>query len=318
MFKLARDAMRTRFELVIADGGDEADHRAAAEAALDEVERVEVQLSAYRDDAELYRVNQSAATSAVKVDPRLFAFLRRAQQLSALTDGAFDMTVGPLMRVWKLAGASGSETDAIPADAEIAGALERVGMNRMLKLDDGAQSVNFTCEGVWLDPGANGKGFALERAANLLRDMGIRSALIHGGTSTAVAIGAPENAAGWRIAIQHPTEAKELLAEVFLKDAALSVSAVHGKTFSAAGKTFGHVIDPRTGRPVESNVLAAVVTESATDADALSTAALVSGTSGVDALMTVWPKASFLIAYKSERAQLHCARTGDAFQWRNE
>lgn len=313
MFKLARDAMRTRFEIVIADGGDEADHRAAAEAALDEVERVEAQLSAYREDAELYRVNHSAAKSAVKVDPRLFAFLKRAQQLSALTDGAFDMTVGPLMRVWKLAGASGSEAEVIPAEADIASALVLVGMKRVLKLDDAAQSVGFAREGVWLDPGAIGKGYALERAANLLRDMGVRSALIHGGTSTAVAIGAPENAAGWRIAIQHPTEANEHLAEVLLKDSALSVSAVHGKTFRAAGKTFGHVLDPRTGRPVESNVLAAVVTESATDADALSTAALVGGSSTFDVLDKEWPEASFLVAYASARGNLHCAKSGSKF-----
>jgi len=314
MFKLARDAMRTRFEIVIADGGDEADHRAAAEAALDEVERVETQLSAYREDAELYRVNHCAAKGAVKVDQRLFAFLQRAQQLSALADGAFDMTVGPLMRVWKLAGTSGAQADTVPDDDAIAEALQCVGMNRVMELDASAQSVHFKRESVWLDPGAIGKGYALERAANLLRDMGIRNALIHGGTSTAVALGNAENMNGWRIAIQHPTEAKEHLAEVLLKDAALSVSAVHGKTFRAAGKTFGHVIDPRTGRPVESNVLAAVVTESATDADALSTAALVTGASGFESIAKTWPGVGILVASAGPTWQLHCATFGDRFQ----
>lgn len=318
MFKLAREAMRTRFEVVIADRGEEADLRAAAEAALDEVERVEAQLSAYREDAELYRVNHAAAKMPVRADPRLFAFLKRAQQLSALTDGAFDMTVGPLMRTWKLAGVSEAEAGAIPSEESIRDALKLVGMNRVMTLDDASQSIRFAHDGVWLDPGAIGKGYALERAANLLRDMGIRNALIHGGTSTAVAIGTAENAAGWRIAIQHPTEAKEHLAEVKLKDAALSVSAVHGKTFRAAGKTFGHVIDPRSGRPVEGNILAAVVTESATDADALSTAALVSGSSAFSTYAQQWPAASFLVASASPSGHLHCAKMGDGFLFRNE
>jgi len=315
MFKLARDAMRTRFEIVLADSGDEADLRAAAEAALDEIERVEAQLSAYRDDAELYRVNHAAANAPVKVDPRLFAFLKRAQELSAMTDGAFDMTVGPLMRVWKLAGVSDSEAGAVPSDDAVKEALELVGMNRVMELNDAAQSIHFTREGVWLDPGAIGKGYALELAAKLLREMGIRHALIHGGTSTAVAIGAAENMAGWRIAIQHPTEPKEHLAEVMLKDASLSVSAVHGKTFRAAGKTFGHVIDPRSGLPVASNILAAVVTESATDADALSTAALIGGSSAFDAYARQWPAASFLVASTSPSGHLHCANLGDRFRF---
>ncbi len=100
-----------------------------------------------------------------------------------------------------------------------------------------------------------------------------------------------------------------------LKDAALSVSAVHGKTFRAAGKTFGHVTDPRSGRPVESNILAAVVTESATDADALSTAALVSGSSAFATYAQQWPAASFLVASTSSSGHLHCANLGDRFQF---
>jgi thiamine biosynthesis lipoprotein len=291
---LALEAMRTRFEVVMPLGADEdpSDLRAAGEAGLAEIAAVEAWLSAYRPDSALCAVNAHAASTPVRVEARVMAFLRRARALSVATDGAFDPTVGPLMDVW---GLTGDAAGGIPADVEIVGARSLVGIDRNVLLDEQAQTVSLAARGVRLDPGGIGKGFALDRAADLLREMGVRRALLHGGTSTVITFGAPtESPNGWPVAVQHPLQPNAHLATAYLRDSALSVSAVHGKSFWAEGRRFGHVLDPCTGRPVEKTLLAAVIAPSATETDALSTALLVLGASGIGRLRERFPQASFL------------------------
>ncbi len=163
-----------------------------------------------------------------------------------------------------------------------------------------------------LDLGAIGKGFAIERAAELLRDAGVTSALLHGGTSTVCAIGHPPDAEFWKVAIEDPKsrtgvppvpgsspQASPPLATVSLKDEAMSVSAIWGKFFQAEGKTFGHILDPRTGQPATDAVLAAVVLPSATETDALSTALLTLGPAGHQRLSTLRPAMKTLLACES-------------------
>jgi thiamine biosynthesis lipoprotein len=156
-----------------------------------------------------------------------------------------------------------------------------------------------------LDLGAIGKGYAIERAAEVLREAGVTSALLHGGTSSVQALGHPPDAAFWKVAIerpqpgpgspstwlaiQPPASSPGLLATVPLCDEAMSVSAVWGKSFQAEGRTFGHVIDPRTGQPATGAVLAAVVLPSATETDALSTALLTLGPGGHDTVAKLRP-----------------------------
>jgi FAD:protein FMN transferase len=299
MFHLARTAMRTRFEIAIADKGDAGDLRAAAEGALDEIERVEMQLSAYNPDAELYRLNQRAAQEAVVVEPRLFAFLKLARELSERTGGAFDPTVGPLMKAWRLTGTPDAENTA-PAPEILAAARECVGFSRVVELDEIACSVRFSRAGVWIDPGAIGKGYALDRAADLLREAGIQNALLHGGTSSVIALGTPPNESGWKVVVRHPLKKGEHLVESLMSNTILSVSAIHGKTVQVGGKSIGHVIDPRNGLPVESNLMAVAVTplswSSAAEADAFSTAVLVAG--DWKCIANLGSDASFIVAKK--------------------
>lgn len=268
---LACRAMATRFEIVLW-GGEEAHLRAAGEEALAEIQRLEAQLSLYREESDLHDLNIRAAYEPVPVEPRLFHLLERARDLSAETGGAFDITLAPLLRAWGFVGGSGR----MPDEAEITAAREATGMNRV-ELNAQNFTVRFLKEGVTLDLGAIGKGYAIERAAEIVRECGVGGALLHGGTSTVQAVGAQPDGSAWRIAIRPPHLSNEPLAVIPLQDSALSVSAVWGKSFTQEEIRYGHVLDPRTGRPVQNALLAAVSCSSATDSDALSTALLVLG-----------------------------------------
>lgn len=294
---LARQAMATRFELVLC-GERPAALQAAGEEALDEIERLESLLSLYRPGSAVAQLNARAHAEPVRVTPELFVLLEHAQRLHAESEGALDVTIGPLMRCWGFLGGSG----AWPATAAIAEARSRVGME-LIALHRADFTVQFRRAGVLLDLGAIGKGYAIQQAMELLREAGVTRALLHGGTSTVAALGTPPDADAWKIGIELPDAGKAAtqfspggqlptvgdppenpLAVVALRDEALSVSAVQGKCFVRAGRTYGHVLDPRTGFPTSQAVLAAVVLPSATEADALSTALLTNGLAGLDRL----------------------------------
>jgi thiamine biosynthesis lipoprotein len=158
-----------------------------------------------------------------------------------------------------------------------------------------------------LDLGAVGKGYAVGRAAELLREAGVASALIHGGTSTAYAIGQPPAAESWSIAIERPpapfaAAPMPNLPNVALKDEALSASAAWGRFFQSEGRTFGHVLDPRNGQAVADTLLSAVVLPSATETDALSTALLVMSLPGLDAMAQLRPGVKTLLLMEVEGA----------------
>ena len=283
---LARNAMATRFELVL-NGDNPIALRAAGEEALDEVERLESQLSLYRPGSEIGQLNARAAHEPVHVSPELFALLQHADHLHAETGGAFDITIAPLVRCWGFMDNQGK----MPSPEAVVEARTKVGMEHV-QLDPANRTVRFARDGMMLDLGAIGKGYAVERAAEFLRDAGVTSALLHGGTSTLAAIGQPPEAEAWTVAIERPPAAVgEIpfpeLAAVRLMDESLSVSAVWGRTFQAEGRNFGHVIDPRTGQPVEGAWLSAVVLPTATETDALSTALLTLGSTGLERLVSL-------------------------------
>ena len=344
---LARDAMATRFEVVL-HGENPVSLRAAGEEALDEIERLEAQLSLYRPTSEIARLNARAARQPVRVEPGLFRMLQHAQQLCRESGGTFDITVGPLMRCWGFLKGSG----ALPSPEEIEAARAQVGMQHV-QLNPKDFTVQFLREGMMLDLGAIGKGYAIEQAADILREIGVTSALLHGGTSTIVAIGHPPDADDWKVAIEYPkdrrtgvppvpeaTEAGEegrerswdaklgeaanrpeacpgLLAVVPLRNESLSVSAVWGKSFQSGTQTYGHIIDPRTGQPASRAALAAVALPSATETDALSTALLTVGIPGHDAIANLRPgMRTLLLAREGENLRVETRGIAEASQRR--
>ncbi len=299
--KLAREAMATRFEIVL-HGENPISLRAAGEEALDEIEWVESQLSIYRTDSQINHANQRAASEPVKIEPTIFSLLERCVELNELTGGAFDITLGPLIRCWGFMGGSGS----IPAPEAIQEAQSLVGIDRM-KLNDEDYTIEFDQEGAMLDLGSIGKGYALERAKEILEENGITSALLHGGTSTVATIGTPPNQEAWKIAITRPLSQEEAaksaegdpelktVGVANLNGNALSVSAIWGKSFQTENREYGHVIDGTTGEPTVGAAQAAVTLPSATDADAISTALLVAGNKGIAWLDKHFPNNQYLL-----------------------
>ena len=267
---VAAEAMATRFEVAI-HGAAEATLRAAAEEALGEIARLESMLSLYQPTSEIAHINERATHEPVPVSPDLLTLLLRCRSLHAETDGAFDITIAPLMRCWRFM----NDTGAVPSDDAIAAALTCTGMQHV-RLDEKNCTVSLEKEGVMLDLGSIGKGYALEQAAALLVENEFENFLIHGGTSTVCAHGTQADGAPWRIAVKHPDEGKPPLQIVDLKNESLSVSGIGGKSFmDNEGNEQGHVIDPRTGRPTQAARVAAVICESATESDAWATALMV-------------------------------------------
>jgi thiamine biosynthesis lipoprotein len=303
---LARNAMATRFEMVL-HGDDPAHLRAAGEEALEEIERLESRLSIYRESSEISAVNARAAISPVRVSPAVFDLLQCAKALHRETRGAFDISIAPLVRCWGFMGGTGR----MPEPAEIEDARARVGMDLVL-LNPEDRSVRFSRPGVMLDLGAIGKGYAIAQSAEILREAGVSSALLHGGSSTIYALGHPPDSQAWQVAIERPARAgespAELIATVPLLDEALSVSAVWGRSFIAEGKTLGHVLDPRSGRPAGSAMIAAVVLPDATETDALSTALLVLGPEGHDDIAKLRAGMRSLVVSESESGPVSSAR----------
>jgi thiamine biosynthesis lipoprotein len=168
-------------------------------------------------------------------------------------------------------------------------------------LDGENGAVRFDQEGVMIDLGAIGKGYAIDCAVETLREAGVASALLHGGTSTVYGIGSPPGEEGWKIAIAPAPDQPPRQIAVVLRDNALSVSAVWGRAFEANGKKYGHVIDPRTGWPVNNAVQSAVVLPSATESDALSTALLVMGLEGHEAISRLRPGMRTIVMAPAEQ-----------------
>ncbi len=304
---LACHAMATRFELVL-HGENSTALRAAGEEAIEQIERLEAQLSLFRPGSEIANLNANAARGPVRVSPSLFALLQQARKLNEESDGVFDITIAPLVRCWGFMGGSGR----FPRPEEVAEARAKVGMG-LVKLNPVDLTVQFARDGVMLDLGAIGKGYAVEQAAEVLREAGVTGALVHGGTSTVQALGAPPGEEFWTIAIETPSPVPDapptLLATVPLAAEAMSVSGVQEKSFQMQGRTYSHIIDPRTGEPATGTVLAAVVLPSATETDALSTALLTVGAAGHDAIAELRPGMRTLVVTESG-GQLHAEAKG--------
>ena len=272
VLRVSRQAMATHFEVLLPFGNPAM--QLAAESALDVIDELEEQLSVYKPTSEVTHLNEHAFAEPVKLEPRLFQLLLRAAHLSYETQGAFDIATGALTKTWGFYQRQGR----VPTPMERSQAMESTG-SRFLAFDADGQSVRYLRNGTEINLGAIGKGYALDRAVEVLRDeYGVRRALIHGGSSSVRSIGSLNpDGRGWPVRLKHPWREDVSLGTLFLADACMGTSSATYQHFEYNGKKLGHVLDPRTGWPATGVQQVSVIAPTAADADALSTALFVLG-----------------------------------------
>jgi thiamine biosynthesis lipoprotein len=256
------NAMGSTYSVVVY-GDDEARLRAAVEDASEEARRLDHLLSNYIPASEWSQVNQQASRQPVRVSTELFQLLTACVEYSRESDGAFDISVGPLMKVWGFYKGTGH----LPHRAEVRGAMAHVGYQNIL-LDPKARTVRFLKDGVELDPGGIGKGYAVDKMVAILKEDGVTSALVSASGSSIYGLGAPPNEPGWKIKIRDPKDASKSVAEVTLHDNSLSTSGNYEKFFWAEGKLYSHIMDPRSGYPSEGMLAVSVVSPRTIDSEA--------------------------------------------------
>ena len=287
---------------VLVEASEPLEARQIFDVAFEEIERVESDLSDYRPSSEVSRINRDAAASPVTVDPEIFRLLDDCLQMSRRSDGAFDITIGPLVDVWGFFGGQGS----LPSKVALDRAREKVGW-RHVDLDPDARTVFFRRRGVRIDLGAVGKGVAVDAARRRLLDAGVKQPLLLSlGRSTFRALGAHER--GFPVEVRSPFQADLVLSEVVLVDLALSTSGDREKFFELEGRRYGHILDARTGWPVEGRAQVSILAADATRSDLLSTALFVLGPARGAALLEDTPSSAtrssalFVAADTADRA----------------
>ena len=265
-------AMGTRFR-VAAYGEKRGFVASVVAAAFEQVRRGELMLSHYRPESELSLINRHAAEGPWKVSEPMLDLLAWCLDQSRLSEGGFDMTVGPLMRVWGFFRDAGR----IPSAAEISRALAVVGY-QYVELDRRRRTVRFLREGVELDPGGMGKGYAVDLMADVMREAGLERFFISAGGSSLYAGDAPpSDERGWRVSIRGGEKDAATVEKLYLTQESLSTSGSYEKFFKIDGKLYNHLMSPRTGRPVEGMISVSVTAPTTLESEVWATALFVNG-----------------------------------------
>jgi thiamine biosynthesis lipoprotein len=302
LLEISRRAMATDFQVYLDAIRHKQDTEPALEA-LELVESLESQMTVYREYSEIMDINRRAATAPVMVEARLFGLLRLAVELYKETEGAFDITSGPLSKLWGFYRRSGQFPDQI-ALREV---LTRIGTDA-IELNDAKSTIRFLKRGMEINLNALGKGYALDRIAERLDESKLNNFLIHGGQSSILARGSreatddPSELTGWRVTVRHPLKRNQRVAEIRLCNRSLGTSGTGTQFFHHKGRRYGHILDPRTGQPAEGVLSATVVAPSAALADALSTAFFVMGPEAVESFCKERPELSAVLVCPGQRS----------------
>lgn len=273
---------------------DEAAGKKAIAAAFDRVEQVEAVISTWRRKSDASKLIRAAGKPPIVIHPHLYALLARAIEVSEETGGAFDVTAGPLIQLWKRA----HRIRRLPPDDVIAAARARVGY-RYLRLILQGRKAQLTRKNMRIDLGAIGKGYSIDQAVAVLRAAGISAALVDAGGDI-YALGAPPGRAGWLVGVRDPQQPSRILAKPLLvKDCAAATSGDYEQFVELDGRRFSHILDPRTGWPVEGVSSVTVIAPDATTADAYATAVSVLGPKAAVAFAEKRPHVELLILHKN-------------------
>jgi thiamine biosynthesis lipoprotein len=283
---------------------NEARELAVFQAVFDEIERVERTFSRFLPSSEIARINRNAGQGPVVTDPEVFHLLEYAKDLSGKTEGAFDITIGCLTRVWGFS----ERKRAIPSSDALEAAEAAVGWKH-LQLDAQWRTVEFLKPGMELDLGAIAKGYAVDCALDILRSLAVQ-AMIDAGSSSIAANG-DFFSRTWPICVADPASADVLLSEVLLGDRALSTSGVKEQSFTRDGRVYSHLLDPASHqREQDSHLLqvlqTTVLVPDSRLADGLSTALFLLGPRRGEAVMERFPECSAFWACRGEEGDF-CA-----------
>jgi thiamine biosynthesis lipoprotein len=291
LLNASRAAMGSYFEVRLpayAPGAAE-----LATRALDLVDDLESQLTVYRDDSEIARINAEAHLGPVPIEPGLFDLLDRALALWRDTNGAYDVTSGALSMAWGFT----KGPRRVPSPADLADSRARTGSEH-LRLDRSTRTVAFDRPGLVINLGSIGKGYAIDRAAGVIRDHWFPTpALIHGGRSSLYALGSPPDQFGgrWCIAVRNPLDPATPVGTFRLRNRGMGTSGAAFQRFEEGGRVYGHLIDPRSGEPPEDGPLSvSVLAPTATEADALSTAFYLLGPEAAASYVDAHPEVGVL------------------------
>ena len=269
-------AMGSGFQITVV-AKDSSEAFSAINLARQEIVRIEKLISSWDINSETSAINRNAGIEAVVVSEELFYLIERATKLSALTDGAFDISYASMDKIWKFDGS----VQEMPNDAAIKASIAKVGFHKIL-LDPKQKSVFLTEKGMKIGFGAIGKGYAADKAKELLREMGVPAGIVNasGDMNT---WGKQLNGKPWTVAITNPLNKNKAFATLPITDGAVVTSGNYEKYINIAGKRYTHIIDPRSGYPSSGLLSVTVFAPKAELADALATSVFVMGKeAGID------------------------------------
>lgn len=261
-------AMGTVIEITLIGDDEEAANKAALQA-FQEIKRIETLMSPWLDSSDVTRTNRSAGKEWVKVSPETGEVIKKAQEISELSGGGFDITVGPLTELWRKA----REKKTPPSIEEVKGKLDLVNFKN-IEVDQQGR-VFLKKKGMAIDLGGIAKGYGVDRAFDVLRSLGYKNLIVNAGGD--LRAGGTKNNQPWSIGIQNPRESQKILTRISVSDMAVATSGDYEKFFIYEGKRYHHIFNPRDGFPAEGCQSVTIVTKNCITADALATAVFVLG-----------------------------------------
>jgi thiamine biosynthesis lipoprotein len=268
VFKYHQVAMGTAIEITLA-GENEGVARRAALQAFQEIKRIERLMSPLVKSSDVFRINQSAGKGWVKVSPETLRVIKKAQEISELSEGGFDITTGPLSHLWKTAKDKGIP----PSPEEVKKVLNFVDFKSVLINPKG--NVFLKKRGMTVDLGGIAKGYAVDKAFELLNAIGFKNLIVNAGGD--LRVGGLKNNQPWTIGIQDPRISQKMMAKVSLSDAAIATSGDYEKYFIYQSKRYHHILNPRDGFPTEGCQSVTILCKDGMTADALATTVFVLG-----------------------------------------
>lgn len=269
-YKQTKFLLNTLVEITV-EGERESKAERAVELAFAEIKRIENLMSRHREGSEVYLINQQAFQKEIPISPELFSLIKTAQIYTKKTNGAFDITVTPLLLLWKKVKQRGK----LPSTEEIKKALSLVGAEKII-LGEKEHTIKLAQPGVQIDLGGIAKGYAVDKAIEVLKKEGISRALVNAGGDL-YTLGHPLKRDHWRVGVQDPYNKTNILGIIKLKNMAVATSGNYERFFELGGRKYCHIVNPQTGYPVPGMLSVTIIAPTTLEADILATAVFVLG-----------------------------------------